>query len=547
MMQKVFKHSFFFALLFFINTFNSNALDTKLAIGIVVDQMRFDYLHRFDKHFTEGGFKRFFNEGFVCYDAHYNYAPTFTGPGHASIYTGTTPSSHGIIANDWYDKYQKRNVYCSEDKSVETVGNEGKAGKMSPKNMKSRTVSDALKLSNNHQSKVIGVSLKDRGSILPAGHAANAAYWYDAGNGAFITSTYYMNDLPKWVKDFNAEKKVSQYLSKDWNTLLPIENYTQSASDDSKFETKFPGEVKSSFPHKLADIRKKAGLGLISYTPFGNSLVLEMAKAAIENEKLGKNPSKVCDFLAMSFSSTDYIGHQFGPQSKEVEDTYIRLDRELEEFFKYLDNSIGKGNYLVFLTADHAVAENTGFLEENKLPGRVYKDSVITNNLNEHLNKSYNLNENWIENYSNEQYFFDKSIVEKHNLDLNKLREKAADFLNQQVGIAAAYPAQFLQYSYSTEEKFALLQKGYNFKMSGDVALILEPSWMDIRKIATTHGSAYAYDTHVPIMFFGTNISKGKSYKKYQITDIAPTVSQLLKISYPDACTGNVIKEVFGK
>jgi len=297
----------------------------------------------------------------------------------------------------------------------------------------------------------------------------------------------------------------------------------------------------------LADIRKKAGLGLISYTPFGNSLVFDIAKAAIENEKLGKNPSNVCDFLAMSFSSTDYIGHQFGPQSKEVEDTYIRLDRELEEFFNYLDKTIGKGKYLVFLTADHAVAENTGYLEENKLPGRVYNDSTATKALNNYLNQAYNLSKNWIENYSNEQYFFDKSIVEKHNINLNELREKAADFLNQQTGIAAAYPAQYLQYSFSNEEKFSLIQKGYHFKMSGDVALVLEPSWMEIRKIATTHGSAYAYDTHVPIMFFGTNIPKGKTFKKYQITDIAPTVSQLLKISYPDASTGKLIKEVFEK
>ena len=521
------------------------AQETKLVVGIVVDQMRMDYMFRFENHYTDGGFKRFLNDGFVCFDAHYNYAPTYTGPGHASIYTGTTPSSHGIIANDWYDKYQKRKVYCSEDKTVKTLGNDGKAGEMSPKNMQSRTMTDALRLSNDFKSKVIGVSLKDRGSILPAGHAANAAYWFDGGNGAFISSTYYMEKLPQWVNDFNAEQKVSKYLSQDWNTLHPIETYTESAADDNDFEAKYPGEVRPVFPHKLNTIRKKAGLGLISYTPFGNSLVLDFAKASIEKENLGKNPQGVTDFLAMSFSSTDYIGHQFGPQSKEVQDTYIRLDKELEAFFNYLDERLGKGEYLVFLTADHAAAENTAYLNQNKMPGKIFSAKEINKNLNDFFNKKFGIEEEWIENYSNEQYFFDREVVDKHKLDIKALRELAADFLVQQEGIAAAYPAHHLMYSYSQEQKFALMQNGFNFKMSGDVSVILSPSWMDFMATGTTHGSPYAYDTHIPIMFFGKNVPNGKTYKRYHITDIAPTVTQLLNISYPDASTGVPIKEVF--
>ncbi len=298
----------------------------KLVLGIVVDQMRYDYIYRFWNKYGNGGFKRLVNEGFFCRNTHYNYMPTYTAPGHASIYTGTTPAVHGIVGNNWFVKEENKSTYCTDDKTVKTVGSTSAAGEMSPANMWSSAITDELRLVSNFQSKVIGISLKDRSSILPAGHLANAAYWFDSQNGAFITSTHYMQDLPSWAAKFNAQDKAKEYLSKSWTTLLPVQQYTESLPDDNPFEGLFKGEQKPVFPHNLPEIFKQDGYEAIRYTPFGNSMVTDFALTAILAEKLGKGAAT--DFLAISYSSTDYIGHRYGPRAIELEDTYLRLDED---------------------------------------------------------------------------------------------------------------------------------------------------------------------------------------------------------------------------
>ena len=257
------------------------------------------------------GFKKLVNEGFFCKNTNYNYVPTYTGPGHAAIYTGTTPAVNGIIANDWFDSSNNKNVYCAEDNKVVGVGTTAKEGKRSPVNMLTSTISDELRISTNMKSKVIGIALKDRSAILPAGHAANASYWYDGSNGCFISSTYYMKELPIWVQEFNKKELPKKYLSQPWNTLLPIEQYTESLPDDNKYETLSKGETKPVFPHDLANLYpKNGGLGMIRGTPFGNTLTKDFAIETIKQENLGK--SGATDFLAVSFSSPDYIGHYYG-------------------------------------------------------------------------------------------------------------------------------------------------------------------------------------------------------------------------------------------
>ncbi|MDX5348867.1 MAG: alkaline phosphatase family protein, partial [Hymenobacteraceae bacterium] len=286
-----------------VTTANSQKLERpKLVVGIVVDQMRYDFLYRYWDKYSDGGFKRLMREGFNFKNTHYNYAPTYTGPGHASIYTGTYPAIHGIVGNDWFVRGTDRNIYCTEDRGVTCIGADTDAGKMSPANLLTTTVTDELRLATNQGAKVIGVCLKDRGSILPAGHAANAAYWYDGSTGNWISSSFYMKELPKWVEQFNKKKLPAQYLNQDWETLLPLKQYTESTPDENTYEGAFKGQKKAVFPYKLKELRGNS-YDLLRSTPFGNTFTKEFAIAAIEEEKMGKG--NFTDFLTLSFSSTD--------------------------------------------------------------------------------------------------------------------------------------------------------------------------------------------------------------------------------------------------
>ena len=307
---------------------NSN-VKPKLVVGIVVDQMRYDYLTRFESKLGEGGFKRMMREGFNCKNNHFNYVPTYTGPGHTSVYTGTTPKYHGIISNNWYDKDLKTSVYCAQDDSVSSVGTEGKAGKMSPHRMLTTSFADENRLFTQMRGKTIGIAIKDRGAILPAGHTANAAYWFHGmDEGVWITSTFYREDLPDWVKTFNASRSVDSYF-KVWDTFMPIESYIESGSDLNDFERGFTGKSTATFPYDLASLKSEnGGYDILKTTAYGNSMTLDFALAALKGEALGQDDDT--DVLAVSFSSTDYVGHNFGVNSKEVEDTYVRLDRDLE-------------------------------------------------------------------------------------------------------------------------------------------------------------------------------------------------------------------------
>ena len=365
---------------------NTNLPRPKLVVGIVVDQMRWDYLYRFYNRYSAGGFKRMLNEGFSAENNLIDYIPTVTAAGHSSIYTGTGPAIHGIAGNDFIIQATGKSMYCTEDSTVQTVGSTSTAGKMSPRNLLTTTITDELRLATNFKSKVIGIAIKDRGGILPAGHTANAAYWFDDKNGDWITSTYYMKDLPQWVKDFNAKRLPETYLKQDWNTLYPISTYTQSTPDDSKYEGLFAGAQAPTFPIKTSTMYKN-GWGVIRTTPYGNSLSIDLAEAAIKAEQMGKG--EYTDFLALSLSSTDYVGHQFGVNAVETEDTYLRLDKDLAAFFNYLDTNVGKGQYTVFLTADHGAAHNPTFLKDHEIPAGTWDDAKALSGLNALLKDKY--------------------------------------------------------------------------------------------------------------------------------------------------------------
>lgn len=520
----------------------------KLVVGIVVDQMRQEYLYRYYNKFGNDGFRRLMGSGFMMKNAHYNYAPTYTGPGHASVYTGTTPAVHGIIGNDFYNKKSGKMVNCVEDSLQKIVGAPSGNGDVSPWRMQASTVTDELKLFTQKRAKVIGISFKDRGAVLPAGHMADAAYWYESGSGRFISSTYYMSKLPEWAEKFNALNLPDKYLSQEWNTLLPIEQYTESGPDDSPYEKKYSGKTKPVFPYNLPQMRKQNGnYELLYMTPFANDFLTEFAKTAFVNEKMGKDD--VTDFLCISYSTTDAIGHAVGPNAIEVEDTYLRLDRNIADLLKTLDKEVGPGNYTLFLTADHAVADVPQYLKDNKMPAGYFNENYASAKLNEYL-ETYFPGKKLINNVSNGQIFLNHNAFQgspkSSGIDMFIVAELIGKFLMTMDGVANYYTEGVLrQGNYNDQGIKGLVIRGYHPKRSGDIVVVLEPGWFESGSIqGTTHGSPYAYDTNVPMLFYGKGIKRGTSVRYHPITDIAPTISALLNIKYPSGCTGNPAEEV---
>jgi predicted AlkP superfamily pyrophosphatase or phosphodiesterase len=528
------------------STSSTSTKKTKLVVGIVIDQMRYDYLTKFADRFGEEGFNRILKNGFSLENAHYSLIPTYTAVGHATIYTGTTPSEHGIISNDWYDKYEKKMVYCVNDNTYKTLGNNGSSGQKSPKRLVTSTITDQLHLAQNMQGKTIGISIKDRAAILPAGHTANGAYWYDGENyNTWITSTFYMDKLPQWVTDFNNNNKADEYLNNPWKTLYDINSYVNSRSDDNIFEETLIGQETPTLPKDLKSLRTtNNNFDLLKTVPAGNTFTVDFAKAAIIGEQLGK--SKHTDFLAVSFSSTDYVGHKYGISAVETEDTYLRLDNDLADFFQFLDKQVGKDNYTLFLTADHAAVHSPAYLQSLKIPAHYLNVEKLKTFLSETTKRYFNSSD-LIESISNYQIFLNKEKLESLGLDIHVVAQKLADEVINFDQIYKAVTAKTLQTTHFSSGILNSLQNGYNQKFSGDILMIPYPATLIRGRKGTSHGSGYSYDTHVPVIFYGNGIKKGVSSKRYNITDIAPTIANLLDIEAPNATNGIVIEEVLNK
>ncbi|MFC3881980.1 alkaline phosphatase PafA [Algoriphagus namhaensis] len=530
------------ALFFSLNLAAQNSpKKPKLVVGIVVDQMRQEYLYKYAARYGEDGFKRLMGDGFMMKNAHYNYIPTYTGPGHASVYTGTTPAVHGIIGNSWYSRKLNAAIYCAGDSTVSAVGGSQASGQISPRNMLTTTITDELRFSNNKKSKVVGIAIKDRGASLPAGHLGDA-YWYDSGTGEFMTSTYYSDALPKWVEDFNGRELAAKYLENTWNTLYPVDSYVNSIADNNDFEVGFGGKETPTFPYNLAELKAQNGeLGMVATTPYGNTLTLDFAYAALEGEQLGMRGET--DFLALSFSTPDYIGHRFGPTSVELEDNYLRLDQEIAKFLNYLDQTYGKGEYLIFLTADHGVADIATYMMSENVPAGNFRLSYVNGVLKAYFNEVYGEGE-WIKNFSNDQIFLNTDLAIEKDIDIDDMEEAAARFMLRFNGVKEVYTSTAMRNVDFTEGSAALLQNGYNHKASGELLVILEPGWLTGGPRGTTHGTGFSYDTHVPILFYGWGVKAGSSSRKVAITDIAPTLSMMLGIRLPNGSTGQPLLEI---
>lgn len=522
----------------------------KLVVGIMVDQMRYDYLFRYKSHYGKGGFNRLLGEGFSCENTQYDYVPTFTAPGHACVYTGATPAVNGIIANEWYDPEQKKHRYVTTDPRYKTVGASGKVGQHSPTVMLSSTVTDELRLATNFKSKVVGVCLKDRGSILPAGHIPDASYWFDDATGNWITSSYYPDSLglPGWVNTFNARKLPEQYCNQVWDKL-PGVNYEESFENWSGIydQARYAVSLSGGFPHNLAALRKKMGLGVLRYTPYGNTLTLDFALEAIQKMNLGAD--EITDFLCLSFSATDYAGHQFGVHAMETEDIYLRLDNDLSNLLTFLDQKFGKDNVLVFLTADHGGAETPAHLRKIGIPAGVFPESQIDSLLQIELNSVFDIKADIIEEISNQQIWFNTARLDSLELPVDAVSVVAAEWLKKQKGIYDVYTRNELQLLPYDHPFAPMLRRGIHPRRSGHVIFQLDPAWHPddqlFGKGGTTHGSSYAYDRHVPLIWYGNGIKPGFTHRQVSVCDIAPTVSAMLRIMEPNGNMGRTIEEVF--
>jgi predicted AlkP superfamily pyrophosphatase or phosphodiesterase len=516
----------------------------KLVVGIVVDQMRVDYLYRYYNKYGENGFKKLLNNGSFFANTHYNYVPTVTAPGHAAIYTGATPAINGIVGNYWYDIQKHKRIYCVADPDAKAVGlePESTSHKVSAKNCVSSTIGDELKIASNGKSKVFGVSQKDRAAILPAGHAADGAYWLDGNSGKFITSTYYQKQLPKWLIEFNQTNLPAKYLKNGWNTLLPINQYTESIADDNNYE-KAINKTKPTFPYSFENEIAKNDFKVIASTPYGNTLTKDVAIELILKENLGQ--SNQTDFLSISFSSTDIIGHDYGIRSIEVEDTYLRLDKDMEDLMNMLEAKIGKDNFVLFLTADHGGAENWQHLNDNKIPGGRVEPDLFEDKVKALFNGYFG--DSLLLFYENNQLFLNDESIQNKKIDLNDVLQKLNLYIKQGnlEGVSAAYlSGNIMSNSYESNEILSLVKKGLYMKRAGQIVLTYDPAYNEWGNKGTTHESGFSYDTHVPLLFYGKNMKAITYYEKINITQIAPTVSFLLNISKPNGCLDEPIYQV---
>ena len=519
----------------------------QIIVGIVIDQMCYDYLYRFQKNYSKKGFKEIMKNGTNCRNVEYNYIPTYTGPGHASIYSGTTPNNHGIVANNWYERNSKQLVNCVGDLSFQSVGTDSDYGKCSPNRMKSFTVTDQLKLTYP-DSKVISLSIKDRGAILPGGHKSDGSYWFDYQSGKFITSSYFRSKLPEWLTSFNENKNCFTY-AKRWIPILEEQDY--SSEDKSDYEVILSGKTNSQFPYDIEKLMSiNNNLSAFTVSPFANTLLTDLAIEAIQNEDLGEGEKT--DMICISYSSTDIAGHAFGPYSKEIEDMYIRLDLDISRLIKFLNKKYGKKGYVLFMTADHGVVPVPKQLSDLNLPGGyVFLDS-LEQKLKEKSKLAFGAD--LIEKNINLNIYLNHERIDSLQIEIKDVESLIKNEVIRINGVKNVLTADLFSNFRSTDDKYeTLVIKGFDSKRSGDLLIILEPGYLPETSTdpnlnrGTSHGSGYAYDTHVPLLWYGSGIKKQEIYRPIEITDIAPTLTHILNIQRTGGMTGNPIVEILEK
>ncbi len=514
----------------------------KLVVQVVVEQMRYDLLQRYWDRFSDKGFKRLVNEGTLCKDAYYDYMVTESAPGYATIATGSNPSEHGIVSDDWYVRLRNATQFCVDDPKLDDRFTNFDENKYSPKQIIGSTLGDELRASNYKRSKVISISIKNYASVLSGGYLANAAYWMDENTADWVSSTYYMDSLPRWVRDFNKKELVPLYLSREWNTLNPIGSYQQSLADNNSYETGFSNHQRT-FPYNLKLLSLTEGSKVIKYTPYGNSYAASLAVAAIIFEELGKDSYP--DLLTISFATTGYVTDLFGVRSVELEDVYLRLDKEISHLLNVLDDRVGKENVIVVLTSDRGISDHPDFNKEIGVPTGEFDSQKAIFLLNSYLKAIYGRT-GWVKHYSDKQIYLDQLVIDAAKLSLADVQLKAAQFMSEFNGVANATTGSVLQTNSFTEGTMRKFMNSYSLVRSGDILLNLKPGWVEKKKYFSKNSiqqsSPYRYDSHVPLIFYGWKIKHTEIQEPVHMNDIAPTLSDFLKITYPSGATGKLIK-----
>jgi len=527
----------------------------RLVLQITVDQLRGDLPGRFANRLPDGGFRYLMEKGTWYMDAHYLHANTETAAGHASLATGADPSRHGIVANDWIDQKTGEFVYNTEDKRHHIIGKDPKAHEgVSPLKLLASTISDELLVHNGGRSRAFSVSVKDRGAILPGGHAGKA-FWFSKSNGAFVTSTYYYDDYPEWVKEWNGAKPADAFKDKTWDLLHDQDSYIFGEMDDRPYEADLKplGRV---FPHSLGGDTKYFYL-ILTLTPIGDELTLDFAKALIKNEKLGQNAHGVPDYLQISFSSTDYIGHLFGPSSLETEDNILRLDRTLADLFKFIDAKIGLDQTLIVLTGDHGAPEAPEYMAEQGLSTGRFAFDWFKNEgpLTESLQKKFGRSD-FIAGHSHPYLYLNLDAIASAGLNVADVERFVADELIKIPGIAYAQTRSDLLAGRITESPVQnQIRRSFHPTRSGNIHIVPEQYWflhsteeaekMGIESIAAIHGSPWAYDTYVPIFFAGSKVPAQIIRRRVSPIDIAPTITSYLGVKPPSGSVGTVLWEIW--
>lgn len=515
----------------------------KLIVGIVISQFRYDYIPRFWDKFSDDGIKKLINRGSYCENTSYDYLYSDIGVGSATIATGANPSQHGIIASSWYNNLKDDIISYTYDSKVNTVGGSFEEGLFSPHLLMTTTFADEIKLASNFKSKVVGISLDPAPAMFSAGHTADGAYWFDADNGTWISSTFYTDSLPNWVNEFNDKEFADIYIEQEWATLLPMSDYTASLLDNNDYEKGMFGH--KLFPYVLKDLskkfKKKNKYEILRYTPFGNNLTKDFAISAIINEELGKD--EYTDVLTVTFTVSERIGNLYGPLSVEIQDLFLRLDMEISHLLEFIDNNIGKENVLVYLTGEHGIVHMPEYLEDNKIPSGYFNGSSAISLLKSYMNNIYGKG-NWIKLYHGQQIYLNRTLIEEAKLDLALVQKDVANLMLQFSGITNTMTATTLQSTNFTDGIFATMQKGYNQKRSGDILLNLKAGWAENLNSNNGFGSAYGHDRRVPLIWYGWKIGRNSIRRPVDLTDIAPTISTLLEITYPNSASGEPILEI---
>ena len=511
----------------------------RLVVVLSVDQMRTDYLSRYWNKFQEGGFKRLVNEGAVCSNAQLDLHIQKISTGTATLFTGVYPATHGIVSDSWYDRLKKKEVNCIADNYFITVGSDSKDGERSAAKLLSPTLGDLMKINNRNKSKVYSVAMNDVSAVLSAGHAANGAFWFDTTNGNMISSSYYLDIFPEWVRQFNEKGYAKTFAQREWSTLLPISGYEESLPDDYVLEKGFYDKW-NTFPYSMKKLMDKAvNYKFLKTTPFGNNIIRDFATTLILSENLGKD--EYPDLLNLTFTSMDYENSSFGPASIEMEDTYLRLDQDIALLLDFLDKTVGKGNTLVVLTSTCSATYPVEYLKEefNMSVGTFSPESAIAL-LKSFLNITYGQGE-WIEVVGDQQIYFNHELLEKKNISLQDIQTKTANFINQFEGVKIALPSTSFEQGDYTKGQLAVIANSYNFKRSGDVLYMLEDGWQPAYKYERT---VYNDNSNIPFIMAGKAIKHLQIRKKIQGEDMVPTILEILHMPIPDHCAGNILEEI---